>query len=140
MKYLITGIAGFVGSSLARAILQKNPNASITGIDNFSFGYRERLADINDKIEFIEGDLVDIEILLGRRQFDSIIHCAAIAPLPECQRDSYRALSQNVAICGSIADMHFPADQEILFSSVVVLFMKGSLSFQLQKKLKSAQV
>lgn len=104
MNYLITGIAGFVGSSLARSILAREPDASVVGIDNMSFGYRERLTDIADQIEFIEGDLIDINQLLGLRPFDSIVHCAAIAPLPECQRDSYRALAQNVAICGAVAD------------------------------------
>ncbi len=122
MKYLITGVAGFVGSSLARAILKKNPDASITGIDNFSFGYRERLSDIIDKIEFIEGDLVDIQRLLGKRHFDSIVHCAAIAPLPECQRDSHRAISQNVAICGSIADYALASG-----SRDIVFFSSGAI-------------
>jgi UDP-glucose 4-epimerase len=119
MKYLITGIAGFVGSSLARAILERSPNASITGIDNMSFGYRERLNDIKEKIEFIEGDIINIQNLIGIRIFDSIIHCAAIAPLPECQRDSYRALSQNVATCGSLVDYALTSGSRniIFFSS-----------------------
>jgi UDP-glucose 4-epimerase len=123
MKYLITGIAGFVGSSLARAILKRTPNAVITGIDNMSFGYRERLDDIIEQIEFIEGDVVDIQNILGKRHFDSIIHCAAIAPLPECQRDSHRALSQNVAICGSIADFALATgSRDIVFFSSAAIY------------------
>lgn len=104
MHYLISGVDGFVCSSLASAILAKHLEAPITGVDNMSFGYRERITDIAKRIEFIEGDLVDINLLLVRRHFDSIVHCAAIAPLPECQRNKHRALSQNVAICGSLAD------------------------------------
>jgi UDP-glucose 4-epimerase len=122
MNYLITGIAGFVGSCLARAILNKHPDARITGIDNMSFGYRERLTDIADRIEFIEGDLVYIDRLLGHRYFDSIVHCAAIAPLPECQRDSHRALSQNVAICGSVADFALASG-----SRNIVFFSSGAI-------------
>lgn len=122
MNYLITGIAGFVGSSLARAILAKNPDARITGIDNMTFGYRERLADIADRIEFIEGDLIDIDQLLGRRHFDTIVHCAAIAPLPECQRDSHRALTQNVAICGSVSDYALASG-----SRDIVFFSSGAI-------------
>ena len=129
MNYLITGIAGFVGSSLARAILSTSPDSTITGIDNMSFGYRERLADIADRIEFIEGDLVNINLLLGHRHFDSIVHCAAIAPLPECQRDSHRALSQNVAICGSVADYALASgSRDIVFFSSGAIY-EGSTQF-----------
>ncbi len=122
MNYLITGIAGFVGSSLARAILSSNPVAKITGIDNLSFGYIERIKDIADKIEFIEGDLVDINKMLGNRTFDAIVHCAAIAPLPECQRDSYRALHQNVAICGAVCDYALASG-----SRDIVFFSSGAI-------------
>lgn len=104
MNYLITGIAGFVGSSLARALLEFDSGAQITGIDDLSFGYEERILDIRPRIEFINGDVKNLNSILQGKKFDSIIHCAAIAPLPECQRDSYRALAQNVAICGSIVD------------------------------------
>ncbi|RZI61659.1 MAG: NAD-dependent epimerase/dehydratase family protein [Rubrivivax sp.] len=122
MNYLVTGIAGFVGSSLARAILARTPNATITGIDNLSFGYRERLADLEGRIEFIEGDLQNIQQLLGDRKFDSIVHCAAIAPLPECQRDSHRAIAQNVAICGSVADYALVSG-----SRDIVFFSSGAI-------------
>lgn len=118
MNILITGVAGFVGSSLARAILARTPDARITGIDDFSFGYRERLADLQGRIEFIEGDVADLPRHLGTRGFDAIVHCAAIAPLPECQRDSHRALVQNVAQCGSVADFALASGtRDIVFLS-----------------------
>lgn len=122
MNYLITGIAGFVGSSLARAILENDKNAKITGIDNMSYGHQERLADIVSRIEFIDGDLANIGTLLNCRHFDSIIHCAAIAPLPECQRDSHRAILENVAVCGSVVDYALASG-----SRNIVFFSSGAV-------------
>jgi UDP-glucose 4-epimerase len=104
MNILITGVAGFVGSSLARTILREVPQAAITGLDNLSFGYIERLDDIRDRMTFVEADLADVSRVLSTQRFDLIVHCAAIAPLPECQIDSHRALVQNVANCGAVAD------------------------------------
>jgi UDP-glucose 4-epimerase len=104
MKILITGVAGFVGSTIARKLLAtEGQHYEITGIDNFSFGYKERLIDLNDRIDFIEGDIADSS-KIPVKDYDVIIHCAAIAPLPECQINSHRAIVQNVANCGSITD------------------------------------
>ena len=47
--YLITGIGGFIGSSLARALLARGEQ--VRGVDNFSTGKRENLAEILDRIE-----------------------------------------------------------------------------------------
>lgn len=118
MKYLITGIAGFVGASLAYAILERNPKAIITGVDNFSYGYRDRLSAFLHKINFIEGDVNEIETFVGRQKFDVIIHCAAIAPLPECQIDSYRAINQNVSVVGALIDYALKSgSRDIIFFS-----------------------
>lgn len=104
MKMLITGVAGFVGSSLSRSILKERSDTEVYGIDNFSFGYRERLSDIMAGIHFKECDVFDIESAFPGVKFDLIVHCAAIAPLPECQISSARALQQNVSACGAISD------------------------------------
>jgi len=104
MKVLITGVAGFVGSSLARVILNNTPDTEIIGIDNLSYGYRQRLEDIPSGLQFVQADIADIDSVLHGEKIDAIVHCAAIAPLPECQVDSHRAIVQNVANYGSITD------------------------------------
>lgn len=50
--YLITGVAGFIGSTLARAVLAQG--GLVRGLDNFSTGKRENLADIQDRIVFTQ--------------------------------------------------------------------------------------
>jgi UDP-glucose 4-epimerase len=59
--YLITGIAGFIGSSLARAILAQGDN--VRGVDNFSTGKRNNIAELLDRIDVREADLVDLEAM-----------------------------------------------------------------------------
>jgi nucleoside-diphosphate-sugar epimerase len=59
--YLITGIAGFIGSSLVRAILAQGDN--VRGIDNFSTGKRSNIAELLDRIDVREADLLDLEAM-----------------------------------------------------------------------------
>ena len=59
--YLVTGVAGFIGSALARAVLAQGDK--VRGIDNFSTGKRENLIEILDLIDFREADLLDTAAL-----------------------------------------------------------------------------
>ena len=54
MKILITGAAGFVASHLIEYLNKFKSNFEIIGIDNFSYGYRERLIGLN--LNFLEAD------------------------------------------------------------------------------------
>ena len=80
--YLITGIAGFIGSALARAVLAQGDN--VRGVDNFSTGKRENLTEILDRIDFRKGDLLDAEGMLDAcRGVDYIFHEAALPSVPK---------------------------------------------------------
>ncbi len=104
-RILITGICGFVGSSIARKFLSGNyGNIEIHGIDDLSYGYKERILDIQNQIKFYKNDVSMINNIVKNRYFDFIIHCAAIAPLPECQVNLERTIVQNVSKCGAIID------------------------------------
>ncbi len=80
--YLITGIAGFIGSSLARELLRRGE--SVRGVDNFSSGKRENIAEFKQKVDFREVDLLD-SAALGRacEGADYILHQAAIPSVPK---------------------------------------------------------
>ena len=80
--YLVTGGAGFIGSSLARALVARGDTVRV--IDNFSTGKRANLADFAAKIDLIEGDIRD-ERLLARAMegVEVVFHEAAIASVPQ---------------------------------------------------------
>jgi len=79
MRVLITGIAGFVGSSIARGLLELG--YEVTGIDDFSAGYLSRVQDFAHKIKIEVGKQEDILKQLTLHH-DVIVNCAANAPLP----------------------------------------------------------
>jgi UDP-glucose 4-epimerase len=79
---LVTGGAGFIGSSLVRALLARGDAVRV--IDNFSSGKRENLADLADRIELVEADILD-ERALGRaiEGAEVVFHEAAIPSVPK---------------------------------------------------------
>jgi UDP-glucose 4-epimerase len=93
--YLITGIAGFIGSSLARAVLAQGDE--VRGVDNLSTGNRANLDEILDKIDFRESDLLDIDALHDAcRGVDYIFHEAAIPSVPKSVLDPLGSNRANV--------------------------------------------
>jgi nucleoside-diphosphate-sugar epimerase len=128
MKILITGIAGFVGSTLARKLINENPHFEIIGIDNLKYGYKERIEDIENKIKFYHIDIKDLASSLKETSVDIIIHCAAIAPLPENQVDLYESINQNVAMCASVSEYatNIGCENIIFFSSGAIYEGSGN--------------
>ena len=93
-KYLITGIAGFIGSNIARALLADG--ASVRGIDNFVTGKRANLEDLRG-IDFIEGTIEDPATCARVCQgVDYIFHEAALASVPRSVKDPISTNSANV--------------------------------------------
>lgn len=85
-KFLITGIAGFIGSSLARAALVEG--AEVVGIDDLSAGKRENLDEIANRIDFREASILDAAVLRDAcRGVDYVFHEAAVASVPRSVED-----------------------------------------------------
>src|SRR5437867_13007011 len=94
-KYLITGIAGFIGSSIARALLVQGDE--VRGIDNLSTGRRENIAEILDRIDFREADILDLDAVHEAcRGVDYIFHEAAIPSVPKSVLDPLGSNRANV--------------------------------------------
>jgi UDP-glucose 4-epimerase len=93
--YLITGIGGFIGSSLARGLLARGEK--VRGIDNFATGKRENLTGILDRIDFLEGSILDLEAMRKACQgVDYVLHQAAIPSVPKSVLDPVGSNQTNV--------------------------------------------
>ena len=81
--YLITGVAGFVGSHLAETLLARGE--SVRGFDNLATG---RLENVPAGVDFVEGDLADAEavakVCVG---VDAILHQGALPSVPRSVKE-----------------------------------------------------
>jgi UDP-glucose 4-epimerase len=85
-KALVTGIAGFIGSSLARGLLAEG--ADVRGIDNLSTGKIENLDGIRSQIDLRVGDITELaEIEDACQGIDFVFHEAAIPSVPRSVAD-----------------------------------------------------
>src|SRR5271154_4690845 len=94
-KYLVTGAAGFIGSSLVRALLERGEH--VRGIDNFATGRRENLTEVLGQIDFREADILDLEAMqLACTGVDYVLHQAAIPSVPKSVLDPIGSNRANV--------------------------------------------
>lgn len=81
MKLLVTGGAGFIGSNFAHYWVEQHPDDRVVVYDALTYaGNRSSLADIEDKIDFVAGDIADLEQCentIGQYQIDVIVNFAA---------------------------------------------------------------
>lgn len=106
MKFLITGIAGGIGSTLGYQLYKQGH--TVIGIDNFQNGYVENLT-INDEdyCVFYQVDIKDTDLLTNifkHTQPDIIVHLAATTALPVCENDSTSAIMNNVGGTNSVLE------------------------------------
>jgi len=93
--HLITGIAGFIGSSIARALLGQGEQ--VRGIDNFATGKRENIAEILSRIDFREADMLDLAAMKEAcRGVECVFHEAAIPSVPKSVLDPVASNRANV--------------------------------------------
>lgn len=80
--YLVTGGAGFIGSHIAEALVERGDRVRV--LDNFSTGRHRNLAPIADKVEVVEGDIRE-EATVARclsGGVECVFHQAALASVP----------------------------------------------------------
>src|SRR5205807_51712 len=80
-KYLVTGVAGFIGSNLAHALIKRGED--VRGIDNFSHGRLENIAGIMGKLDFREADITDSNAICSACEgVEYVLHQAALGSVP----------------------------------------------------------
>jgi len=101
--WLVTGVAGFIGSNLLEALLKLGQ--TVTGLDNFSTGHRENLADVRRNITeeewarftFHEGDIRDLGTCRNVCQnIDYVLHQAALGSVPRSIDDPITTNASNI--------------------------------------------
>ena len=93
--YLVTGGAGFIGSNIVDALLQRDDTVRV--LDDFSTGKRENLADFEGRITLFEGSVADEAIV--RKAVDGvdyILHEGALASVPRSVEDPISTHTANV--------------------------------------------
>jgi len=79
--FLVTGAAGFIGSHIAEALVARGDR--VRALDNLSTGRIENMASFRDRIEFIEGDVTDADVVARAvAGVDCVFHEAALASVP----------------------------------------------------------
>lgn len=94
-RCLVTGGAGFIGSHLAHALVEKGWDVRV--LDNFSTGKPENMDAFRDRVDFVEGSVTDMET--ARRcceGVDVVFHQAALASVPRSVEDPLTSNFHNV--------------------------------------------
>ncbi len=93
--YLVTGGAGFIGSHIAKRLVEMGKKVRI--IDNLSTGRFSNISDFVDELEFVEGDIRDLPLLRKLTEDVLIIfHEAAVPSVPRSIDDPITSNANNV--------------------------------------------
>lgn len=102
-SWLITGVAGFIGSNLLEALLRLNQK--VVGLDNFATGHQRNLDEVQANVskeqwqnfEFIKGDICDLEACKkATANVDFVLHEAALGSVPRSIKDPIATNSANI--------------------------------------------
>jgi UDP-N-acetylglucosamine 4-epimerase len=102
-KWLVTGVAGFIGSNLLETLLKLEQ--SVIGLDNFSLGSKKNLGEVRNNVspeqwarfKFVEGDIVDLpSCQRACSGVDFVLHQAALGSVPRSIEEPLASHASNV--------------------------------------------
>lgn len=121
---LITGGAGFIGSTLANYLSKEN---KIVVVDDLSMGKQENLV-VSSNLEFVKGDVTDeslMEKLLRDHSFDYIFHLAAVASVADSVARpvaTHRVNFESVLMLLELIRQYQPGLKRLVFSSSAAVY------------------
>ncbi|MCY9875221.1 NAD-dependent epimerase/dehydratase family protein, partial [Vibrio natriegens] len=101
--WLVTGVAGFIGSNLLEKLLKLNQ--TVVGLDNFATGHQYNLDEVKslvseaqwDRFTFIEGDIRDPKMCQQAvKGVDYVLHQAALGSVPRSIADPLTTNAANI--------------------------------------------
>jgi UDP-glucose 4-epimerase len=102
-RYLVTGGCGFIGSHIAEYLVSQGEEVRI--LDNLSTGKRENITQFSEKVEFVEGDLLDPKTVEAAVDgIDYVLHQAALPSVPRSIEDP--VTSNRVNVEGTVILLH----------------------------------
>jgi UDP-N-acetylglucosamine 4-epimerase len=102
-KWLVTGVAGFIGSNLLEELLKLGQ--TVVGLDNFSTGYRHNLGDVKVEIgdkhwkhfTFYKGDIINLSVCRKAcKGVEFVLHQAALGSVPKSIDDPITTNQSNI--------------------------------------------
>ncbi|WP_319782083.1 NAD-dependent epimerase/dehydratase family protein [Oceanisphaera sp. IT1-181] len=102
-KWLISGVAGFIGSNLLETLLKLNQN--VVGLDNFTTGHQHNLDEVQSlvsieqwsRFNFIQGDIRSLEDCQAAcHSVDYVLHQAALGSVPRSIADPITTNAANI--------------------------------------------
>ena len=102
-RWLVTGVAGFIGSNLLEALLKAGQ--SVTGLDNFATGHRRNLDQVEKAVSpaqwqlfrLIEGDICEAATCdTACAGVDYVLHQAALGSVPRSLENPVASHASNV--------------------------------------------
>ena len=95
MRYLVTGGAGFIGSNTVEELVRRGH--SVVVLDDLSAGKEENLAEVRNKITFMKGSIIDIEVVRkAMHEADFVLHLAARTSVPRSVKDPIESNKINI--------------------------------------------
>jgi len=116
VKFVITGGAGFIGSHIAKHLVEKNHDVIV--VDNLSRGRLENLSKIKEQIEFKKMDILDFDSLKDViSNSDGIFHQAALTSVPESFLQKEKYYNVNVKGTENIFKLSKEFEKKVVYAS-----------------------